>query len=96
MIEAENAQAGRALLAGQAQGVSEILKNLALDQSEPITVYTQKEKELTVALLRAGIVSSEILITGEDGDFTLSVITYGMVKAKKLGAVASAFFKAPK
>lgn len=95
MIEAENAQAGRALLAGQAQGVSEILKNLALDQSEPITVYTQKEKELTVALLRAGIVSSEILITGEDGDFTLSVITYGMVKAKKLGAVVSAFFKAP-
>ena len=89
------AQAGRTLLAGQAQGVSEILKNLALDQSEPITVYTQKEKELTVALLRAGIVSSEILITGEDGDFTLSVVTYGMVKAKKLGAVASAFFHAP-
>ena len=95
MLEAENAQAGRALLAGQAQGVSEILKNLALDQSEPITVYTQKEKELTVALLRAGIVSSEILITGEDGDFTLSVVIYGMVKAKKLGAVVSAFFKAP-
>ncbi len=95
MLEAENAQAGRTLLAGQAQGVSEILKNLALDQSEPITVYTQKEKELTVALLRAGIVSSEILITGEDGDFTLSVVTYGIVKAKKLGAVASAFFHAP-
>ena len=95
MLEAENAQAGRALLAGQAQGVSEILKNLALDQSEPITVYTQKEKELTIVLLRAGIVSSEILITGEDGDFTLSVVTYGMVKAKKLGAVASGFFHAP-
>ncbi|MBR2341720.1 MAG: SpoIIE family protein phosphatase [Clostridia bacterium] len=95
MLEAENAQAGRALLAGQAQGVSEILKNLALDQSEPITIYSQKEKELTVALLRAGIVSSEILITGEDGDFILSVVTYGMVKAKKLGAVASAFFKTP-
>lgn len=95
MLEAENAQAGRTLLAGQAQGVSEILKNLALDQSEPITVYTQKEKELTVALLRAGIVSSEILITGEDGDFTLSVITYGLVKAKKLGKVVSAFFNAP-
>ena len=95
MLEAENAQAGRTLLAGQAQGVSEILKNLALDQSEPITVYSQKEKALTSALLRAGIITSEILITGEDGDFTLSAVTYGMVKAKRLSAVASAFFQTP-
>lgn len=95
MIEAENAQAGRTLLAGQAQGISEILKNLALNQSEPITLYEQKEKELTKTLLRAGIVTSEILITGEDGDFTLSVVTFGMVKAKRLGAVASAFFQTP-
>lgn len=95
MVEAENAAAGRELLAGQAQGVSEILKNLALDQSEPITVYTQKEKELSVAFLKAGIVCSEILITGEDGDFTLSLVAYGNTTVKKISTVASAFFALP-
>ena len=92
MLEAENAAAGRALLAGQAQGVSEILKNLALDQSEPITVYTQKEKDLSIAFLKAGIVCSELLITGEDGDFILSLVSYGDVNVKKISSVATAFF----
>lgn len=95
MLEAENAAAGRALLAGQAQGVSEILKNLALDQSEPITVYTEKEKGLSTAFLRAGIVCSELLITGEDGDFTLSLVTFGDVNVKKIGKVSSDFFNSP-
>ena len=95
MLEAENAAAGRSLLAGQAQGVSEILKNLALDQSEPITVYTEKEKQLSIAFLRAGIVCSELLITGEDGDFALSLVTFGHANVKKIGRVASAFFNLP-
>ena len=47
VTETENAATGRALLAGQAQGVSEILKNLALEQSEPLQLYTDKEKTIT-------------------------------------------------
>lgn len=95
MLEAENAAEGRALLAGQAQGMSEILKNLALAQSEPITLYSDKEKQLSVAFLKAGIVCSEILVSGEDKEFTLSLVTFGNADVKKISAVASAFFDMP-
>ena len=92
MTEAENAASGRALLANQAQGVSEILKNLALEQSEPLRLYTDKEKALNVALLSAGIVCSEVLIYGEEDNLTLSLITFGKSDVKKIAAVASHLF----
>jgi stage II sporulation protein E len=81
------------LLAGQAKGVSEILKNLALEQSEPLRIYTEKERALSVALLTAGIVCSEVLIYGEEP--TLSLITYGRADVKKIAAVASHLFDMP-
>ena len=87
--EAENTATGRGLLAGQAQGVSEILKNLALEQSEPLRLYTDKERELCVALLGAGIVCSEVLIYGEEDNLTLSLVTFGKADVKKVTAVAS-------
>ena len=90
MLEAENAASGRTLLAGQAQGVSEILKNLALEQSEPLRIYTEKERALNVALLNAGVVCSEVLIFGEEP--TLSLVTYGRADVKKIAAVASQLF----
>ncbi len=93
MAETENAASGRSLLAGQAQGVSEILKNLALEQSEPLRIYSEKERALSVALLTAGIVCSEVLIYGEDP--TLSLITYGRADVKKIAAVASHLFDMP-
>ncbi len=89
MLEAENAASGRAMLANQAQGVSEILKNLALEQSEPLRLYTEKERAFTIALLGAGIVCSEVLIYGEENDLTLSMITFGKADVKKIAAVAS-------
>ncbi len=89
MTEAENAASGRALLANQAQGVSEILKNLALEQSEPLRLYTDKEKVLNVALLSAGIVCSEVLVYGDEEDLTLSLITFGKADVKKIAKVAS-------
>ncbi len=95
MTETENAANGRALLAGQAQGVSEILKNLAVEQSEPLKMYTEKERALSVALLNAGIVCSEVLIYGEEDNPTLSLITFGKSDVKKIAAVASAQFAAP-
>ena len=95
MTETENAASGRLLLAGQAQGISEILKNLALEQSEPLRIYTDKERALSVALLTAGIVCSEVLIYGEENDFTLSLITFGKADVKKIAAVATHLLETP-
>ncbi len=95
MLEAENAASGRALIASQAQGVSEILKTLALEQSEPLRIYTDKERALNRALLGIGIVCSEILIYGDADALTLSLITYGNADVKKIADVASDLFCAP-
>lgn len=95
MLEAENAKDGRELLARQAQGVSEILKNLALDQSKPVVTYTDKEKRLAIAFLKAGVVCSELLVTGEEGDFSLSLVTFGEVSVKKIAKIASSYFNLP-
>ncbi len=92
MIESENAASGRSLLAGQAQGVSEILRGLALEQSQPLSIYTEKEKLLSLALLRVGIVCSELLIYGDEESFTLSLIAFGNADVKKIAAVASHLF----
>ena len=93
MTETENASCARGLLAKQAQGVSEILKNLALEQSEPLRIYTDKEKQLSVALLSVGIVCSELLLYGEEEDLTISMIVYGKTDVKKIAAVVSHFFE---
>ncbi len=89
MLETENAASGRQLLANQAQGVSEILKNIALEQSEPLTIYSDKERQLNIALQKAGIVCSEVLIAGDEDELTLSLITFGKADVKKIAAIAS-------
>jgi len=94
VAETETAASGRALLAGQAQGVSEILRNLALEQSEPLKIYTDKERALTISLLSAGIVCSETLIYGDEENLTLSLVTFGNSDVKKIAAVASHLFGA--
>ena len=95
VTETENAATGRALLAGQAQGVSEILKVLALEQSQPLQIYTEKERAFSVALLRAGIVCSEVLIYGEEENLTLSLVTFGNADVKIIAQVATQLFNAP-
>ncbi len=95
MLETENAAAGRRLLSAQAKGVSEILRTLALEQSEPLKLYTDKERALNVALLGAGLICSEVLIYGDEDDLTLSLITFGNADVKKIAAVASELFSTP-
>ena len=95
MLEAENAASGRSLLAGQAQGISEILKNLALEQSEPLHIYTDKERSLNIALLGAGIICSEVLVYGEEDNLTLSLVTFGKADVKKIAQVSSHLFGVP-
>jgi len=95
MTETENAASGRALLAGQAQGVCEILRNLALEQSEPLRIYTEKERALNLSLLKTGIICSEVLVYGEEQNPTLSLITFGRADVKKIARVASELFRIP-
>ncbi len=94
MQDAESAASGRQLLANQALGVSEIAKSLALEQSEPMSPYTQKERALEDALMKAGIVCSEIMIYGGD-EPTLSLVVFGDGQVKKLAAVATHLFGSP-
>lgn len=93
MLQVENATNGRILLSNQAKGVSEILRNLALEQSEPLRLYTDKERALSLALLRVGIVCSEVLIYGEEDNLTLSLITFGRADVRKISAVATALLQ---
>lgn len=86
--DAENAACGRKLLASQALGVSEIAKNLALEQSEPLTIYAKKERALENALLSAGIVCSEILVYGGESP-TVSLMMQGNGNVKRLAAAVS-------
>ncbi len=86
--DAEAAACGRQLLASQALGVSEIAKNLALEQSEPLTIYAKKERALENALLGAGIVCSEILVYGGESP-TVSLVMQGNGNVKRLAAAVS-------
>lgn len=93
MTEAENASKGRSLLAKQAQGVSEILRGLALEQSEPLHVYTDKERALSVALLKVGIICSEVLVYGDEP--TVSLITFSKVDVRLLAKICENVFNQP-
>ena len=93
MTEAENAASGRQLLADQALGVSEIIKNIALEQSEPLSITTSKEKSIVVALSKAGILASEVLLYGGEENPTLSLVTFGSSDAGKIAKIVSSLFK---
>ena len=89
MVEAENAQSGRELMASQAQGVSELLKNIALEQSRPLNVYDEKEKRLYATLAKRGVICSEILIYGDDDNICVSLTVFGKCENAKIVQAAS-------
>ncbi len=86
--ELEAAKAGRKLLAEQAHGVSEILKDIALEQSEEFA-FSEEERILSNALSAAGMLSSEIFLYGEGTLFTASMTLRENTDPKKLCRVAS-------
>lgn len=53
-LEAENASAGKRLLAEQARGVSTILKNLALEQSSPLSMNPDAERRIRDLVAQKG------------------------------------------
>ncbi len=92
--EEESARESRKLLAEQAHGVSEILRDIALEQSEEC-VFAEGENALSGALAQAGILSSEIFVYGEGNSITVSLTLAQTVNAKKLCQVASAALGVP-
>lgn len=92
--EMEAAREGRKLLANQAHGVSEILKDIALEQSEEF-VFSDGEQALSSALASAGIVSYEIFLYGEGETLTASMTLDDNTDGKKLCAVAGKALDAP-
>lgn len=87
MLEAENASAGKRLLAEQARGVSTILKNLALEQSSPLSMNPDAERRIRDLVAKKGVVLNEIMVYGED-DLTLSLTVSGRHDLKKLVSAA--------
>lgn len=69
--EEESAARSRQLLAQQAHGVSELLKNLALELSAPVGVQADTERAVAAALAKAGFVCEEVLVSGEDPEIYL-------------------------
>ena len=86
--ELAGARESRRLLARQAHGVSEILKDIALEQSEEFT-FSEGESALSAALATAGILSSEIFVYGDGPSLTVSMTLASDIGGKKLCAVAS-------
>ena len=94
VADVEAAREGRKLLARQAHGVSEILRDIALEQSEEY-VFSDGERNLSRALAAAGFISSEIFIYGEKENLTVNVTLPGESDAKKLIRVASRALNTP-
>ena len=92
--ELAGARESRRLLAQQAHGVSEILKDIALEQSEEFA-FSEGESALSAALSTAGILSSEIFIYGGGTSLTVSMTLASDVSGKRLCSVASKALKIP-
>lgn len=94
VADIESAREGRKLLARQAHGVSEILRDIALEQSEEY-LFSDGERKLSRSLSAAGFIASEIFLYGEGANLTVSVTLPAETNAKKLVHVASAALKTP-
>ena len=92
--ELQAAREGRRLLAEQAHGVSEILRNIALEQSEEFS-FSDEESAVARALSAAGILSSEIFVYGEGGNMTVSMTLESAVSGNRLAEIAGRALKAP-
>ncbi len=74
MTEAENARAGRLMLADQAKGVSCVLKDCATDLCRRKRGGEEFERQITAALASAGIACPEAYADGEENEEICTVI----------------------
>lgn len=90
-IENMNLSTGRALIADEAQGVSEILRGLALETGTLLKYQSRLERTICDSLLKSGFPVSEILIYGENERLTVSIVL--TVKEFSLPALENALSK---
>lgn len=76
-LEKENAVSSRELLAAEASGVSEILRDLALESGATLKYQSRTERILGESLMRKGFNVSELLIYGEEERVSVSMILTG-------------------
>ena len=86
--DVEAAREGRQLLAEQAHGVSMVLRDIALEQSEEFS-FSGEEQALSSALAADGILSYEIFLYGEGGNLTVSLSANADTDGKRLVKTAS-------
>ena len=87
-LELEAAREGRQLLARQAHGVSEILRDIALEQSEEF-VFSDEESIISAALAKEGLLSSEIFLYGEGVNETVSLTLESNASGKRVAQILS-------
>jgi len=74
LLERENVENGRNLLASEALGVAEILRALALESGTTLKFHARLERLLSEQLFKSGILVSELLIYGEEERLSVGII----------------------
>lgn len=87
-VELENAALGRRLLADQARCVSEMLKELAVNEARPFAPDAEKERRLKALLARSGVVCQEAMVTDE----CVSLTAAGNYETKRILRAAESVF----
>lgn len=82
MTEAENAKSGRILLADQAHGLTEVMKNFAVELCRNYSEYTALEESIKNQLACVGISCPELYISGDNLD--ISAVICGKVDIQKI------------
>ncbi len=93
-MELASAREGRRLLAEQAHGISEVLRELALEQSEE-SLFSDEERRLFAALSKEGLLAGEIFLYGEGEKLTVSLNLPCGAEGKKVARAASAALGIP-
>ena len=73
-LNMQNIATGRELIAEEAEGVSEMLKGLALESGALLKYQSRFERRLSENLLRQGFLVCEVLIYGENERLSVSMI----------------------
>ncbi len=90
MTEAENARAGRLMLADQAKGISAVLKNNAVELCREKRGAGEEEKTIISALAACGIACPELFVSGDEREEVSAVI----VGRADINAILSALYRA--
>ena len=92
-LDADNAAQGRQLLADQAHALAEMLKTLAVEQSEPVGQYAKTERDLKNEFSKNGLICEEVFLFGNPPQLLLTAV--GSVNGEKLQKTAESVLHIP-